>query len=95
MSNKTLETLFYRGIDAWNYLPADLRYLNEVLELLNCLDFLKVQSIFKTVLGCRVSDVFAPSATPNACCALILFIIAQFSYIFLCACIVNKIIIIL
>jgi hypothetical protein len=31
MSNKTLATLFYRGIDAWNYLPADLRHSQSLL----------------------------------------------------------------
>jgi hypothetical protein len=31
MSNKTLATLFYRGIDAWNFLPADLRLSQSLL----------------------------------------------------------------
>jgi hypothetical protein len=31
VSNKTLATLFYRGIDAWNYLPADLRHSQSLL----------------------------------------------------------------
>jgi hypothetical protein len=31
MSNKTLATLFYRDIDAWNFLPADLRLSQSLL----------------------------------------------------------------
>jgi hypothetical protein len=31
MSNKTLATLFYRCIDAWNFLPADLRLSQSLL----------------------------------------------------------------
>jgi hypothetical protein len=31
MSNKNLATLFYTGIDTWNYLPADLRHLQSLL----------------------------------------------------------------
>jgi hypothetical protein len=33
MSNKTLATLFYRVIDAWNYLPADLRHSQSLLSV--------------------------------------------------------------
>jgi hypothetical protein len=71
MSNKTLATLYFTEVltRGTSYLPIyafrnHYSHSNAVLEMLNCLDFKKIQFIFKPFLGVVSVAFFAPFATP-------------------------------